>query len=386
MTERVYLDDNATTAMATEAVDAMCEAMRALHGNASSIHGEGIAARLGLERARRSIEGNLDAPRDSLLFTGGGTEANVLGMLGPLRARRGDGPPPSVVASGVDHKVVVGTLGDLVAAGGIVLRTTATDRWGSVRPPMMAEVLSEDTRLVVLTLANNEVGALSPIADLVSLVRVRAPRAHVHVDAVQAAGRIPLSVTALGADTVAIAAHKFRGPKGVGGLFVMPGAVIAPVMHGGGQERRLRPGTENVAGAVGMAVALGLAVSDVAGRGVNLRNAREAVWDALLRGDPRLLRNSPEDDCLPGTLNLSLPGADGRALVRLLDERGFAISAGSACTSSGEATSHVLEALHPADPARVRGSVRISLAWPRPQADLDRFVEAFAKSTGGLTS
>lgn len=380
MTARVYLDDNATTEMDPAAVEAMVTVMRSIHGNASSIHREGVEARLALERARRGMERALGAPRESLLFTSGGTESNVLALRGALAARVKE-PKPHVVMAHVEHKAVLETLGAFADAGEIELTPVATDQWGSIQPVALAEVLRPGTALVTFMVANNEVGAISPVGELSRLVRERSPAAHVHVDAVQGAGRIPLVVSDLGVDTVAIAAHKFRGPKGVGGLFVKPGTRLVPMQRGGGQERLLRGGTENVAGVVGMAKALEGALADVADRARVVAAQRENLWRMLHDAEPRLLRNSPERDCLPGTLNISLPGADGRALVRVLDEAGFAISAGSACTSSGEATSHVLEALHPGDRTRVRGAVRISFAWPRAETSLVRFVEAFAHTS-----
>ena len=347
---RVYLDYNATTSLAPEALDAMLPILRGGGGNASSIHQFGIEARLELERARRRIESLLDAPRESLVFTSGGSESNALALFGVLDALR--------------------------ARPDVEVTFAEPDAHGRVMPDALRSVLRPDTAVVSVMLANNELGSISPISQLVSATREIAPRAHFHCDAVQGAGRVRVSCAALRADTFAFAAHKFHGPKGTGALVVRPGVSIARQIPGGGQERGLRAGTENVAGAVGMAAALALAVSRLDAEGARLAAMREELWTRLTN-ITGIVRNSSAGDCLPGTLHVSLRGADGRALVRELDEAGFAVSAGSACTSEGEALSHVLAALYPDDVPRARGGVRISFGFGTTQDDLDRFADAF---------
>jgi len=370
---RVYLDYNATTSLAPEGLDAMLPILRGGGGNASSIHSFGIEARLQLERARRSIERSLDAPRDSLVFTSGGSESNVLALFGVLDALPRTGAPHHVVSSPIEHKAVIDALRQ---RSDIELTLVSPDLWGRILPDALRSELRPNTALVSIMLANNEVGAISPIWELVSATRELAPAAHFHCDAVQGAGRIRVSCEELSADTFAFAAHKFHGPKGTGALVVRPGTRLARQIPGGGQERGLRAGTENVAGAVGMAAALALAIPRVAAEGARLAGMRERLWDAL-SGTSGIVRNSAPEDCLPGTLHVSLRGAEGRALVRELDEVGFAVSAGSACTSEGEALSHVLAGLYPDDKPRARGGVRISFGLGTSQEDLNRFAEAF---------
>lgn len=370
---RVYLDYNATTSLAPEALDAMLPILRGGGGNASSIHQFGIEARLELERARRRIESLLDAPRESLVFTSGGSESNALALFGVLDELPRAGAPHHVVTSPLEHKAV---LDALRARPDVEVTFVAPDSHGRVMPDALRAVLRPDTAVVSVMLANNELGSISPISQLVSATREIAPRAHFHCDAVQGAGRVRVSCAALGADTFAFAAHKFHGPKGTGALVVRPGVSIARQIPGGGQERGLRAGTENVAGAVGMAAALGLAVSRVDAEGARLAAMREELWTRLAN-TTGIVRNSSAGDCLPGTLHVSLRGADGRALVRELDEVGFAVSAGSACTSEGEALSHVLAALYPDDVPRARGGVRISFGFGTTQDDLNRFADAF---------
>lgn len=369
----VYLDYNATTPLAPEALDAMLPILRGGGGNASSIHHFGIEARLELERARRSIERLLEAPRDSLVFTSGGSESNAFALFGVLDALPHKGAPHHVITSPLEHKAV---LDALRVRRDIEVTFVAPDSFGRIMPDALRAVLRPNTSLVSVMLANNELGAISPIRELVSATRAISPRAHFHCDAVQGAGRVRVSCEDIAADTYAFAAHKFHGPKGTGALVVRPGTVLARQIPGGGQERGLRAGTENVAGAVGMAAALTLATARLGAEGVRLVAMRETLWSAL-SGVAGIVRNSAAGDCLPGTLHVSLRGADGRTLVRELDEVGFAVSAGSACTSEGEALSHVLAALYPDDEVRARGGVRISIGAGTTQEDLTRFAEAF---------
>jgi cysteine sulfinate desulfinase/cysteine desulfurase-like protein len=247
-------------------------------GNASSIHHFGIEARLELERARRSIERLLEAPRDSLVFTSGGSESNAFALFGVLDALPHKGAPHHVITSPLEHKAV---LDALRVRRDIEVTFVAPDSFGRIMPDALRAVLRPNTSLVSVMLANNELGAISPIRELVSATRAISPRAHFHCDAVQGAGRVRVSCEDIAADTYAFAAHKFHGPKGTGALVVRPGTVLARQIPGGGQERGLRAGTENVAGAVGMAAALTLATARLGAEGVRLVAMRETLWSAL---------------------------------------------------------------------------------------------------------
>lgn len=368
--KRIYLDHNATTPLAAGALAAMLPVLRGAGGNPSSIHHHGIEARVILERARRRIERLLDAPRDSLLFAGTGSEANHLALRGAAHARRRAGLGAHIVASAAEHRAVLDTVRDLAERDGFALTLVPADAQGRVPLEAFAAALRPDTVLATAMLANNETGAVSDIAALVAATRAAAPRAHFHTDAVQAIGKIPVSFAALGADSLALAAHKFHGPKGIAALLLAPGAPVERQIPGGGQERHLRAGTENVAGAVGMEAALQLALDGQHSEAARLHALREGLWRAIAGRLPSALRNSPADGCLPGTLNVSLPGWDGRALVRLLDEAGFSISAGAACSSAGTEPTHVLP------PERAASAIRISLGRATTAEDTLAFAEA----------
>jgi len=375
MNKRVYLDDNATTAIGPEALRALSETLESTPGNASSIHAEGIAARLVLERSRRTIERLLGAPRDSLVFTGSGSEANALGVLGALDAI-GEARP-HVVSTAIEHKCVLDALKERAQQGRIELDYVPVDVTGHLSPEALRAVLRPDTALVAIMHANNELGRLNCPEPLGRVIAEVAHSAHFHVDAVQALGRVPVDFAKSGADSMAISAHKFRGPKGIGGLLLSPSARVQRMIPGGGQERHLRAGTENVAGAAAMAAALQAAVARLGNRKL-VAERRTSLWNEIKAAIPGARCNTWLHGSLPGTLNVSFPGCDGRALVRLMDEAGFAISAGSACTSEGEALSHVLEAICGDDVARARGAIRISFFDPPETVDLQRFVEALS--------
>lgn len=371
---RYYFDYNATTPLAPEALAAMLPHLRGTHGNPSSIHREGIEARYALERARRNIERLLDAERDSLVFTATGSEANALGLRGSVEAAILMGERPHLAVSAAEHKAVLDTARELAALHGLPLTVLRPDTHGRITPEQLATQLPAEVTHIALMLANNELGTLSPIAECAAWLRVNRPECHLHVDAVQAVGKVPVSIRRLDADTVAIAAHKFHGPRGAAGLFVRPGFALRRLFAGGPQERHLRAGTENVAAAVGMAEALRLSLEVLAAEGERLTRLRESLWESLA-GTPGAERNSPKEDCLPGTLNVSFCGLDSRALVRRLDEAGFAVSAGSACTSDGESVSHVLEAIG-APPSIAKGSVRFSLGRETYDTSVKALTEA----------
>lgn len=367
---RIYLDHNATTPLAAEALDAMLPVLRGAGGNPSSIHHHGIEARLLLERARRAIERLLEAPRDSLIFAGTGSEANHLVLRGAAHARRRAGLGAHIVAGAVEHRAVLDTVRDLAERDGFALTLVPADAEGRIGAVAFANALRPDTVLATAMLANNETGAVSDIAALVAATRAAAPHAHFHTDAVQAVGKVPVSFAAIGADSLALAAHKFYGPKGMAALLLAQDASIERQIPGGGQERHLRAGTENVAGAIGMEIALRLALNGQHDEAARLAALRESLWRAIAERLPGALRNSPAERCLPGTLNVSLPGWDGRALVRLLDEAGFSVSAGAACSSEGVEPTHVLP------PERAASAIRISLGRATTAEDTLAFAEA----------
>jgi cysteine desulfurase len=362
----VYLDHAATTPLRREALDAMMPLLTDNFGNPSSVHAHGRRARAALDAARESVAHNLGAQPREIVFTAGGTDAINFGLKGAAWAGKARGH--RLVTSAVEHHAVLHSLRHLEKFG-FELVVLPVDRYGRLDPDQLEAAVNDRSVLVSLMLANNEVGTVQAIAELVR--RVRAHRnVVIHLDAVQAAPYMAIDAGQLDVDLISIAAHKFEGPKGIGALYIRHGTILLPQMHGGSQERFRRAGTENVAGAVGMAVALDLACAErgdvvprLAAQRDRLRDAILAVPDVELTGHPRKR--------LPGHLSIISAETDGDALVRALDLEGIEASTGSACTTGSTEPSHVLTALgYPEDEAR--GSLRVTLGRTTSDADVER--------------
>jgi cysteine desulfurase len=360
----IYLDHAATTPLRREALDAMLPLLTDNFGNPSSVHAYGRRARAALDDARDSLAHNLNAEPREIVFTAGGTDAINFALKGAAWAGKARGH--RLVTTAVEHHAVLNSLHHLEKFGfeAVVL---PVDRYGRVDVDHLEAALNDRTVLVSLMLANNEVGTIQPIAELVR--RIRAHRnVVVHLDAVQAAPYMALDVQQLDVDLLSVAAHKFEGPKGTGALYIRHGTILLPQMHGGSQERFRRAGTENVAGAVGMAVAFALACQErndvvprLAAQRDRLRDAVLGVSDVELTGHPRKR--------LPGHLSVIAGETDGDALVRALDLEGIAASTGSACTTGSTEPSHVLTALgYPDDEAR--GSLRLTIGRTTTDAEI----------------
>ncbi|MBI5153703.1 cysteine desulfurase [Candidatus Poribacteria bacterium] len=373
---RIYLDYNASTPIAECVAEAMTAQWRGAFGNPSSVHHFGVESRYAVEKARRTLAKLIGASSpDEIIFTGGATESDNLAVRGVARAARRAGRGSHLITSAAEHTAVLDTCKDLRDREAFDLTILPVDEWGRVRPPELAAALRKDTILVSLMMANNENGAINPVAEL-SAITHGAPNALFHCDGVQALGRYTLSVQTQGIDLLSLTAHKIYGPKGIGLLYVREGIEMEPLVTGGGQERGRRGGTENVAGIVGFAEAAAWMERSRESENDRLLGLREDLWRRVEAAFPNSIRNSPPRDCLPGTLNFSLPGASSQRLVAELDERGFAVSAGSACTSSGRAGSHVILALSGGDEERASSSLRISLGHGTAAGDIASFVEA----------
>jgi cysteine desulfurase len=366
---RTYLDYNATTPIAPEVRIAMVEALESVHGNPSSIHHEGRAARERVERARQRVAALLAAGPEDVVFTSGGTEADALGMLGLYKAARAAGRPPRVLVSAIEHPAVHGAAAEL-AARGAELVSIDVDEAGRVRLDALERALSGGAALVAVALANHELGT---IQDLPAIARMTAAAgALLHCDAVQAVGRIAVSVAALRCDALALSAHKIYGPKGTGALWIRPGLDLAPLWPGGHQERERRPGTENVPGIAGLgaaaelAASLSLSMTPVALLGDELERGILALPGARVHGvgAPRV----------PGTVNAAFAGAPGELVTQALDLAGVAVSTGAACTSGTVSASPVLLALGLSAERALEG-VRFSLGRPTTRSDIQALLE-----------
>ena len=338
---RVYLDCNATTAPAPEVCDALDRAYRSNWANPSSIHAAGGLARAAVEEARRHGARLLNTTARRVIFTSGGSEADNLAILGLVEAS--GVRPAHVVTSTIEHPAVLRNCRALEQRGHNV-SYLSVDRAGLVDPSSWAGILQPNMVLVTVMLANNETGVIQPIAELAAIARARGVA--FHTDAVQAFGRIPVDVEALGIDLLSVSAHKLYGPKGIGALFVRKGIVLEPRLYGGGQESGLRAGTENVPGIVGLGRACDLAEMSFGdgtpGRIAALRDRLEAGILDRVPGAKRIGVIQPR---LPNTTNLTLPGIRGESLVLALDRRGIRCSSGSACRAGNPDPSHGLLAM-----------------------------------------
>ncbi|NEV61151.1 aminotransferase class V-fold PLP-dependent enzyme [Thiorhodococcus minor] len=375
---RIYLDANATTPIALPVRDAMQTALETLGGNPSSIHREGKAARQAVEGARRALASLLGCTARRIYFTGGGSEANNLAIKGlafahPERAH--------IITTDVEHPSVLATCRWLESRMGRRLTYLPVDAHGQVRPNDLAAALTDDTLLVSIMAANNETGTLQPIAELATLAHARGAR--FHTDAVQAIGKIPLDVNALGVDLLTLSAHKIQGPKGVGALYLAKGIALDPLVHGGHQEQGLRAGTENTLGIVGLGAAAELA-SRALERADETRELRDRLLEGLIEIFPEAHLNGHPSERLPNTLNLRIPGVRGESLVMAMDPLGVALSSGSACRSGSPEPSHALLAMG-LGTADAHCSIRLSLTPETTAAEIEDALARFARIAAGGT-
>jgi cysteine desulfurase len=365
----IYLDHAATSPVRREALDAMLPILTETWGNPSSPHAVGRQARAALDDARERLARRLNADPRELVFTSGGTEAINLAIKGAAWAGKATGN--RIVTTAVEHHSVLNSCSHLEKFGFEVV-ILPVDRYGRAEPDHLTAALNEKTILVSLQLANNEVGTLQPIAELVR--RARAQRtALIHVDAVQAAASQDIDVHQLDVDLMTMAAHKFEGPRGAGVLWLRRGTAVLPQIHGGTQERYRRAGTEDVAAAVGMAMAYELACDERAETGARLRRQRDLLRDALTQLPDVEVTGHPRSR-LPGLLSLVIRGVEGDALVQALDLEGICCSTGSACTTGSMEPSHVLTAMGFPD-EEARGALRLSLGRTTTDADVERAAE-----------
>jgi cysteine desulfurase len=365
----IYLDHAATTPLRREVLDAMLPFLTGSFGNPSSAHAFGRAARAALDEAHENVASRLGAQGREIVFTSGGTEANNLALKGAAWAGKARGH--RIVTSTVEHHAVGHTLRYLEKFGFEVVESPV-DRYGRVDIDQLEANLNDKTILVSVMLANNEVGTIQPIREIAARVRERKGIV-LHVDAVQAAPYVDIDVDALGADLVSLGAHKFEGPKGAGVLYVRHGTHILAQQHGGSQERHRRAGTEDVAGAVGLATAYALSCDGRAETVRRLRAQRERLSRALTVVPGVEFTGHPKQR-LPGLLSLVARDTDGAAVAMALDLEGIACSMGSACTTGSTEVSHVLTAMGYPD-EEARGSLRLSLGRTTTDAEIDAAAE-----------
>lgn len=367
---RIYLDHNATTPLDPLVVDRMALAMREAWGNASSVHHFGQQAKAALDEARAAVATLLGAEASEVVFTCGGTESDNIAIRGAAEALEAGGRR-HLITSAIEHEAVLATIKALARRGARVT-ILPVDASGIVSPERLREAITDDTALVSVMHANNEIGTIQPIAELAAIAHERG--ALFHTDAVQSAGKLPLDVRALGVDMLSIAGHKFYGPKGTGALWLRRGVRLVPPMTGGRQERNRRAGTENVPALVGLGVAAEVARQKLAGEAARLGALRDRLEAGLLAGVPGSERNGAAAPRVPNTSNISVDGIESESLLIGLDLAGIAVSSGSACSSGTLEPSHVLKAMG-LPHGRTLGSIRFSLGASNTAADIDRVIE-----------
>lgn len=336
----IYLDSAATTAVRREVLEAMWPYLTGDFGNPSSHHTVGESAARALADARKAVAAWLGCRPSEVIFTSGGTEADNLAIKGiALATPRGR----HIVTTPIEHEAVLESVGYLRRAHGFEVTVLDVDRDGLVETRALASALRPDTTLVTIMHANNEVGTIQPIASLAEVTR--AAGVPFHTDAVQAAGWLDLSVAALGVDAVSVSGHKLGAPKGIGALYVRARVPLEPILHGGGQERGRRSGTENVAGAIALATAVRLSERDRETHAVRATTVRDAFIADVLAGVPTARLTGHPRLRLPATASFVFPGTSGESVLLELERRGIVSSSGSACAAGSDAPSHVLLAL-----------------------------------------
>jgi cysteine desulfurase len=378
---RIYLDHNATTPVDPAAADAMMRALKDLFGNASSVHYYGQQAKAAIDDARSAVAALVGGEPSEVIFTSGGTEADNFAIRGVAEALELTGRK-HLITSGIEHEAVLNTFKALAKRG---WKTTVLplDATGIVSPDRLREVITDDTALVSIMHANNEIGTIQPIAELAAIAHAHG--ALFHTDAVQSAGKIPVSVRALGVDLLAVSAHKFYGPKGVGALWARRGVRLSPFLAGGKQERNRRAGTENVPGVIGMGVAAQRAMQKMDVEAERLSALRDRLEQGILSAVPNTDVNGARDARVPNTTNISFDRIEAESLLIALDLEGVAVSTGSACSSGTLEPSHVLKAMGLSS-HRAQNSIRFSLGASNTEAQIDRVIEILPRIVTKLRS
>jgi cysteine desulfurase len=371
---RIYFDYNATTPLAPDAIDAVIAATRDVFGNASSVHTFGQQAKAALDHARSSIAALIGGDPLEVVFTSGGTESDnfairgVADALEPTKRRH-------LITTAIEHEAVLNTLKALARRG---WRTTIlpVDQSGIVSPDRLREVITDDTALVSVMHANNEIGTIQSVAEMAAIAHEHG--ALMHSDGVQSAGKIPVDVRSLGVDLFSISAHKFNGPKGAGALWIKRGTRVQAIQTGGKHERNRRAGTENVPAIAGMGAAARLAVAKLAGESARVAALRDRLETGILRAVDGTAVNGAPDRRVPNTTNISFERVEAESLLIALDLEGIAVSTGSACSSGTLEPSHVLRAMG-FPPHRTQNSLRFSLGMFSTAEEVDRVIEVLPR-------
>ena len=364
---RIYLDHAAGTPVAPEVAKAMEGCIKDVFGNPSSIHREGVSAKTALKDAREKVAKVLSVKADEIVFTGSGSESINLAILGTVRASKIKNP--HIITTAIEHKAVLETAHTLEKEG-VSITYLPVDINGLVKVADVLRAVKPETVLVSIMYANNEIGTVEPIIKIGSILKEKFPNVYFHTDACQAGGMLPLSVERMRVDLLTLNGSKIYGPKGVGALFVRRGTKIEPIIYGGGQEHKLRAGTENVVGIVGFALALELAEKLRKKESKRLTLLRDYLIKRILTEIPDTELNGHPKERLPGNVNISFKGIPGEKLVLYLDAKGVAVGTGSACETANPKPSHVILALGKSKESAL-STIRFSLGRSTTKKDLD---------------
>jgi cysteine desulfurase len=375
--KRVYLDHAATTPLDPEVLEAMRPYFSVKYGNASSLHSFGEEAKDALEQSRGAVAKAVNASPDEIVFTSGGTESDNLALQGVAMARREKGR--HIITTQIEHHAVLHPI-EFLQKQGFEVTYLPVDKTGLVDVGRLEKAVRDDTILISVMHANNEIGTIEPIKDVGALARKKGIL--FHTDAVQTFGKIPIDVKAMNVDLLSMSAHKLYGPKGVGALYIRKGVKLIPMVHGGGHECGIRSGTENIPGIVGMAKAIELAQKDMKDESERETKLRDtliknltSLKDSWLNGHPAIR--------LPNNVNVSFRYIEGESILLMLDENGIAVSTGSACSSKSLTPSHVLIALG-LKPEEAHGSLRLTLGRQNTEEDIDYVLTVIPDVVGKL--
>jgi cysteine desulfurase len=363
------MDHNATTPVHPAVLDAILPYYKEIYGNASSVHGFGREARIAMEEARDRLAEFIGAQPREIIFTSGGTESDNFAVEGAAfeNSKRGN----HIITCAIEHHAVLNTCKHLETHG-FQVSYLGVDRYGMVDPDDVKKAITDDTILITIMHANNEIGTIEPLEEIGRIAKEKG--IIFHTDAVQTVGKIPVNVDELGVDLMSMSAHKMYGPKGVGALYIRRGTRVEPLVRGGHHERNRRGGTENVPGIVGFGKTIEIAAADMEEEGKRLWNLTEKLRTGFQDQLEYVYANSHPTQRLPGTMNLSFDFLEGESIVLNLDMKGVAVSTGSACTSGSLEPSHVLMALG-LPPATAQGAIRFSLGRDNTEADVDYVLE-----------
>ena len=375
---KVYMDNAATTALAPEVLEQMMPYLTANYGNPSSVHSFGREAKPGLDKARRQVADALNAQPEEIIFTGCGTESDNTVLLGVAEKYKAKGN--HIITTNIEHHAILHTA-EYLEKNGCEVTYLPVDEYGRVSAEQVAAAIKENTILVSVMFANNEVGSIMPIAEIGAVCREKGVL--FHTDAVQAVGHIPIDVKAMNIDMLSLSAHKFHGPKGVGALYVRKGIRLPSFIMGGGQEKGRRAGTENTAGIVGLGAAIELSCAHMEQNAKRMTALRNRLIQGIEREIPHVKLNGHRTERLPNNVNFSIRYIEGESILLMLDMNGIAASSGSACTSGSLDPSHVLLALG-LDHETAHGSVRLTLGDETTEEDIDYVIDVLKKTAERL--